>query len=1302
MRVRGLIAVCAVLVLCGTPLASARVQALPGDFSVEATGPTGAAPTWDETGYTCAPASGSPFSFGPTTVSCNDGVNPTVSFTVTVVDTTPPAFSGVPADISTPAASSSGAVVTYTDPTATDLVDGSRPVSCSPGSGSTFPAGATTPVTCSASDTRSNSSSATFNVTVGPWDSTPPNIGVPADITAEATSSAGAAVSFSVSFSDPDDSVATSGCDATSGATFALGQHTVTCNATDSHANSSTATFKITVVDTTGPVISNVPGPITQEATSTSGAVATYSNPTAQDAVTGPRPVGCSPSSGSTFPIGTTAVNCSAGDGNGNTSNASFNVTVQDTTPPVINGSSVPSDISADATSPSGAAVTYSTPSATDLGASAAVSCSPASGSTFAVGTTTVTCTANDGRGNTSTAQFHVNIAPFDTTPPVIGVPADIVVEAVSLSGRSVTYSVTFTDPDDAVLSSGCSPVSGSTFGLGTTTVNCTATDHHSNTSNKSFKVTVQDTTPPVISASTVPSDISADATSPSGAAVTYSTPSATDLGASAPVNCLPASGSTFAVGTTTVTCTANDGRGNTSSAQFHVIIAPFDATPPVIAVPADITVEAVNGSGKSVSYSVGFSDPDDAVLSSSCSPVSGSTFGLGTTTVNCTATDHHNNTANKSFKVTVQDTTAPTVGAPPADITKEATGPGGVVVTFTKPSATDTVDGTVPVTCTPASGATFTVGTTQVNCTATDAHGNSATRSFFVTVQDTSPPVFGSAPDVNADASPGGSTVVSYTKPSAIDAVEGVRPVTCSPASGASFPIGSTTVTCTSSDSTGHVATTTFRVIVSDRTPPVITVPADITAEATSTVGAAVTYTFGASDPDDAVSASSCTPASGATFALGVTTVTCNATDSHSNSASKTFKVTVVDTTPPTLSNVPADITVEANGPSGSKVNYTPPTAVDLGTPIVSVPCVPASGSTFPLGAMTVNCSAADGHGNTGTATFKVKVVDTTPPTLIPPGDTSVYATSEGGSDAADQGPITKFIFGYNVSDIADPSPKVTANSPAFFPVGTTTVIFTAVDASGNKASASAKLTVLPKPAPGTTPPALPPPTDNKPPGQVQNLQAKGGDGRAILKWTNPTDPDFDHTEITRTAGLTPKGAGAGPGTVVYSGKGTTFTDRGLQNGVEYRYVIASVDKNGNKGAGVPAVVLPKKAFLRTPADGAKLKQIPKQFVWLADPKATYYNLQLFAGGTPLFKSTATPSTKILSTWTTGPLFVFKSPWKWEGRSYKMTKGVYTWYVWPGYGAREAVKYGPLLGTATFQVTPAKPKPKAKPKKKP
>jgi hypothetical protein len=79
----------------------------------------------------------------------------------------------------------------------------------------------------------------------------------------------------------------------------------------------------------------------------------------------------------------------------------------------------------------------------------------------------------------------------IDETPPVINVPAAITADATSQAGAVVTYSVTATDPDDAVASVVCSPTSGSTFPIGTTTVTCKATDTHGNSSNATFTVHV-------------------------------------------------------------------------------------------------------------------------------------------------------------------------------------------------------------------------------------------------------------------------------------------------------------------------------------------------------------------------------------------------------------------------------------------------------------------------------------------------------------------------------------------------------------------------------------------------------------------------------------------------------------------------------------------------------------------------------------------------------------------------------------------------------------------------------------------
>ena len=67
-----------------------------------------------------------------------------------------------------------------------------------------------------------------------------------------------------------------------------------------------------------------------------------------------------------------------------------------------------------------------------------AASCSPASGTTFALGTTTVTCSATDAAGNTGTNTFTVEVQ--DVTKPIVTVPADQTVEATGANGATVTY----------------------------------------------------------------------------------------------------------------------------------------------------------------------------------------------------------------------------------------------------------------------------------------------------------------------------------------------------------------------------------------------------------------------------------------------------------------------------------------------------------------------------------------------------------------------------------------------------------------------------------------------------------------------------------------------------------------------------------------------------------------------------------------------------------------------------------------------------------------------------------------------
>jgi hypothetical protein len=85
---------------------------------------------------------------------------------------------------------------------------------------------------------------------------------------------------------------------------------------------------------------------------------------------------------------------------------------------------------------------------------------------------------------------------------------------------------------------------------------------------------------------------------------------------------------------------------------------------------------------------------------------------------------------------------------------------------------------------------------------------------------------------------------------------------------------------------------------VVFDATPPALSVPTDLAADATSPEGAVVTYTVSATDAVDPSPAVTCSPPSGSTFGLGDTTVECTATDASGNSASATFAVHVRNAT--------------------------------------------------------------------------------------------------------------------------------------------------------------------------------------------------------------------------------------------------------------------------------------------------------------------------------------------------------------------------------------------------------------------
>jgi hypothetical protein len=817
------------------------------------------------------------------------------------------------------------------------------------------------------------------------------------------------------------------------------------------------------------------------------------------------------------FEVGTSTVTYYVEDASGNTTTCSFDVTVTDNEDPTFVNCPQDLVVNNDVDNCS-ANVIWSVPIAEDnCGATVAQTDGPAPGSTLPVGVTPIEYTATDDAGLTAMCNFSITV--LDMQLPEITCPSSP--QVFGTNGGDCDYDVTGTALD-ALASDNCGVTSlthdyngggmtldGVSFPLGTTVVTWTATDAAGMSISCSHTVVVQDDDAPTVETA-CPADIVVDNDMDvCGAVVTYTEPTFADncdgTGLTGTLIEGLASGEEFPVGTTTVTYEYVDAAGNSISCSFTVTVN--DTQVPEITCPADVVVE-IDGSVTGGPATLVSSGPCGVTLeytapvgTDNClDPITELAGGQGsapnyysydgTYTETWLVTDASGNTAECSFTITVEDPVPPMITCPD-DITV-STDPGvcEAEVVYSTPLGGDNCPGwTITLTQGIESGGTFPEGTTLVEYTIEDDMGNTMSCSFNVTVEDTEGPTIvdcaadqevvaddlcmAAVPDLTGDVTATDNCTAS-----------GALMVTQDPAAGTLFggAHGDTqVVTLTVTDAFGNTTTCEAVLTLVDETDPMIdcsSIPTVVSADA-GTCGCAITdNSFDAILMDnceaslthDYAPAPSNTTLNGTTLPVGITTITFTATDENGNTASCTVDIEVTDDEDPTFVNCPEDLTVN-NDPDlcGANVVWSVPVAADnCGVQSVTQTAGPAPGNFLPVGTTTIEYLVTDVNGNTATCSFDITVEDVEIPEISCP--TQFLTQSADGNcewvvpddvidaTATDNCAVTSLTNDYNGSNTL---------AGATFPLGTTTVTWTAEDAADNSISCSYVVVVIDDSAP-------------------------------------------------------------------------------------------------------------------------------------------------------------------------------------------------------------------------------------------
>ena len=735
--------------------------------------------------------------------------------------------------------------------------------------------------------------------------------------------------------------------------------------------------------------------------------------------------------------------------------------TIPDVTIPVINGCPTNITQSNDAGLCS-AIVTWIEPAATD-------NCTPSAnlvwtkshtpGSTFPVGTTTVTYTARDAANNISAiCSFTVTVT--DNEIPVIsGCPANITQSNGAGLCSAIVIWIEPAATDNCTPSANLvwtkSHTPGSTFPVGTTTVTYTARDAANNISAIcSFTVTVTDNQNPTISG---PGDVTvfADLGQCYATSVALGTPiTADNCGIATVTNNAPVQ---FPVGETTVIWTVTDLGGLTATSSQTVTV--IDNQPPTIICPATITVNANAGLPYATGVNLGTPTTADNCGVESVINNAPAQFPVGSTIVTWTVTDINGLTATCTQTIIVSDAEAPVINCPPTisvNCIEELPAAYATLAEFTTAGGTATDNNGInalsfQLVSQTSNNQTCPETITRIYSIA-DTDGNSSTCAQLIIVNDIIAPVIDPLPAATTIDCP---AVPVFANATATDNCIAAFTLTSSDVTTPGTCAGSYSVTriWTATDACGNSSAASQTINVQDITAPVIgALPATSTIDCPATPEFAVATATDVCGSDFALTFNDETTSGTCAGSYSVTR-TWTATDACGNSSAASQTINVQDVTVPVITCAP-DITVNSDlGECGATVNVPQPEVIEncgSVTYINSVNQTANASGFYPVGITTVDWTVSDECGNISTCTMSITVNDNEAPLITCPSDVLVCATEPvvpGTATGSDNCEMASIIN----------------NAPTVFEPGTTLVIWTATDIHGNTSTCTQAVVIIP-----------------------------------------------------------------------------------------------------------------------------------------------------------------------------------------------------------------------------------------------